>query len=297
MVDTEQVKGGATAEDAALAAGIHDVPVGMLARHPENPRRGSIADIAAMIRENGWHGTLVVQSATGYIAAGNHRFAAALQVYEQDGDVPGLDTDPQSGELMIPCHVLDIDDERTLAILLADNRASDLATYDPLQLNKALLDLAALAGSKEAEAVATAWLEGEESQAHIDAATTFLGSDEAAMIFKKKAKGTGYSSLDVKQLAMELGEANTALPKTYRTPDDMKEQYETTQVRQIMLIMGVPVYEAMLPALKKVRDAHSLPDNTEAVLWLLETAGYLMDTPDGWKPVPEDAQTDGTAAR
>jgi DNA modification methylase len=62
-----------------------------------------------------------VQRSTGYILAGNHRYLAAKKA--------GLEE--------VPVLFVDCDDKTARRILLADNRTSDLATYD----NEALADL------------------------------------------------------------------------------------------------------------------------------------------------------------
>ena len=85
-----------------------------LANHPDNPRTGDVGAIVESIRKNGWHGVVVCQKSTRRILVGNHRVKAALLI--------GLDK--------IPVQWADVDDQRAKAILLADNRVSDLGTYD-----------------------------------------------------------------------------------------------------------------------------------------------------------------------
>ena len=57
-----------------------ELPIDDVRPHPDNPRQGDIGAIVTMIREDGWHGTIVVQKSTGYILAGNHRWRAARLV-------------------------------------------------------------------------------------------------------------------------------------------------------------------------------------------------------------------------
>lgn len=82
--------------------------------HPENPRLGNLAAIGSSIEANGFYGAIVVQKSTGHILAGNHRYLAARQL--------GVET--------IPAIVVDVDDVTARCILLADNRTSDLGSYD-----------------------------------------------------------------------------------------------------------------------------------------------------------------------
>jgi ParB-like chromosome segregation protein Spo0J len=65
----------------------------------------------------------VAQVSTGHILVGNHRYLAAKEA--------GIDT--------LPVMWVDVDDNRALKILLADNRTNDLSGYD----NKALTELLA----------------------------------------------------------------------------------------------------------------------------------------------------------
>lgn len=87
---------------------------GSLLSHPDNPRSGDVGAIVESIKNNGWHGVVVCQKSTRRILVGNHRVKAAIEL--------GLDS--------IPVQWADVDDQRARAILLADNRASDLGTYD-----------------------------------------------------------------------------------------------------------------------------------------------------------------------
>lgn len=100
---------------------IEYVEVGKLTPHPRNARQGDIGAIITSIQKNGWFGTIVAQRSTGHILAGNHRFQAAVQM----------------GMTHLPVFWVECDDDRALAILVADNRLSDLGTYD----NDALLDI------------------------------------------------------------------------------------------------------------------------------------------------------------
>lgn len=96
-------------------------PVDNLALHPENPREGDIGAIVTSIRKNGWFGAIVAQKSTGYVLAGNHRLQAAK--------ICGIKE--------VPVYWVDCDDERAKAILLADNKTAELASWN----DHALLEL------------------------------------------------------------------------------------------------------------------------------------------------------------
>ena len=89
--------------------------------HPKNVRQGDIGAICESLQAHGQYRAIVAQRTTGYILAGNHTWKAAKQL----------------GWSNITAHFIDCDDDQAMRILLADNRANDLATYD----NSALIDL------------------------------------------------------------------------------------------------------------------------------------------------------------
>lgn len=105
----------------SLVTGVVDVPVSALTPHPENPRRGAVELIKASLAANGQYKPLVVQTSTGYVLAGNHTLKAARELKWETVSVV----------------YVDVDDDRAMKILLADNRTSDNSTYD----DAALLDL------------------------------------------------------------------------------------------------------------------------------------------------------------
>lgn len=106
---------------------IGQVPVDQLRAHPRNPRRGDLGVIQASIERHGFYGTVVAQRSTGFILAGNHRWQAARA----------------AGLPEVPVAWVDVDDDQAERILLADNRTSDLATYDESQLTELLQALSA----------------------------------------------------------------------------------------------------------------------------------------------------------
>ena len=89
--------------------------------HPKNVRQGDIGAICESLTAHGQYRAIVAQRTTGHILAGNHTWKAAKQL----------------GWSHITTHFIDCDDDAAMRILLADNRANDLASYD----DAALLDL------------------------------------------------------------------------------------------------------------------------------------------------------------
>lgn len=237
-----------TRSQAPIWDDIARVPVQDIQPHPENPREGDVDMIATMIQENGWHGVLVVQRSTGNILVGNHRYRAGKQI--------GMDT--------FPVHYVDVDDAQALRILLADNRASDVATYDDERLLRLVLQVG------DADSAVAVLADPQ--------ATSEERAQALALLKDSPYGGTGYRGEDVTQLGMDLfPQPNDTV---YRTPEDMAERYEQTAVRQIILIMGEDEYGVMVPALKLARQRYGVETNTDAIMELLRKDGYLQAVAD-----------------
>jgi ParB-like chromosome segregation protein Spo0J len=100
--------------------------INLLTPHPRNVRQGDIGAICESLKAHGQYRAIVFQKSSNQIIAGNHTWKAAKSL--------GWD--------QIAATEFDCDDETALRILLADNKASDLATYDNDQLEDLLRELA-----------------------------------------------------------------------------------------------------------------------------------------------------------
>lgn len=107
------------------------VPIDSIEPHPENPRRGDLAEIEASMREHGNYRAIVVQASTRRILAGEHTWRAAKAL----------------GHTHVDVTLEDVGEEAARGILLADNRTNDLATYDRAALLEAVLEAEALRGT------------------------------------------------------------------------------------------------------------------------------------------------------
>lgn len=105
-------------------------PLANLTPHPRNVRQGDVGAIVTSLEAHGQYRPIVVQKETGHILAGNHTYQAAKAL--------GWDK--------IAVTYVDCDNEQALRILLADNRANDLASYDDNALAELLTELAEGAG-------------------------------------------------------------------------------------------------------------------------------------------------------
>lgn len=99
--------------------------------HPNNPRHNNLDEIQSSIETNGFFGALVVNKNTNHILAGNHRYKAALA----------------QGLTKVPVVFVAVDETTATKILLADNRTSDLGTYDDEVLVSILQELDDLQGT------------------------------------------------------------------------------------------------------------------------------------------------------
>jgi DNA modification methylase len=104
-----------------LAINIDDIHT-----HPSNVRQGDVGAICESLKAHGQYRPIVFQQSTKRILAGNHTWKAAKALgWQQIAATP------------IIC-----DDQQALRILLADNKANDLATYDEPELIELLKQLA-----------------------------------------------------------------------------------------------------------------------------------------------------------
>jgi ParB-like chromosome segregation protein Spo0J len=103
------------------------VPIKDLQTHPRNVRQGDVGAISQSLEQHGQYRPIVVQRSTGRILAGNHTYKAVKALGWKD----------------VAATYVDCDEEQALRILLIDNRANDLATYDESALVEMLKELLA----------------------------------------------------------------------------------------------------------------------------------------------------------
>jgi ParB-like chromosome segregation protein Spo0J len=109
-------------QPAATAGETTIVPISSLEEYPGNPRQGDIGLISTLLKHHGQYRPIVVNRRTRRILAGNSTTAAAR----------GLGWD------QIWVTWVDVDDDAEKRIVLVDNRASDLSSYDTDALGRAL---------------------------------------------------------------------------------------------------------------------------------------------------------------
>jgi ParB family chromosome partitioning protein len=102
------------------------VPVDSVRPHPQNARRGNTERIERSLRAHGQYKPLVVQESTGLILAGNHTWHVMRD---------------RLGATHVLAQFVACSDEKALAILAVDNRASDGTGYDDSALLALLQEL------------------------------------------------------------------------------------------------------------------------------------------------------------
>jgi hypothetical protein len=103
------------------------VDIDSIETHPKNVRQGDIGAISESLQAHGQYRPIVVDKRTNRILAGNHTWKAAKALGWTEINAGFIETK---------------DDDEALRILLADNRTTDLASYDDAELANLLKDLA-----------------------------------------------------------------------------------------------------------------------------------------------------------
>jgi ParB-like chromosome segregation protein Spo0J len=113
------------------------VAIRQLKHHPNNPRIGNVEAIAESLSAHGQYRPIVANRQTNHIVAGNHTVKAARKLGWKHVNVTWVDVDTKT----------------ELAMLVADNRLADLATYDEpllIDLLQSMPDLSGTGWSQDA---------------------------------------------------------------------------------------------------------------------------------------------------
>jgi len=110
---------------------IQKIKIDSLVEYPGNARKGNVGILVESLKVNGQYRPIIVQKSTNYVLAGNHLLKAAKRLEWDEIDAV----------------VIDVDDERALKIVLADNRTADLGEYDHDLLHSLLKELEDFAGT------------------------------------------------------------------------------------------------------------------------------------------------------
>ena len=147
------------------ASDIETIPINEIKVHPLNPREGDIGSIIESLTHMGQYRPIVVNKRTKHILSGNHTYQGAVQL----------------GWEKIAVHWIDVDDVEEIKILIVDNRTSDLATYDPQELNKLLMSTGLRGTGFSSEEVAEILAGGKSKPGHIPVGRTTIRVGEHSM--------------------------------------------------------------------------------------------------------------------
>lgn len=191
---------------------------------PRNPRRGDVEAVARSLDAFGQRKPIVVRKGRGKrptIIAGNQTYAAARSLgWTHLAVVDASDLDPKAAQ----------------AFALADNRTSDLATYDDEVLADVLREV-------DEYLDATGYTAEDLDDLLADLADTIHASAEHGQV-------------------LEDG----------RTVKDREDSYRDSSVRAIIIPVPTARYESVVRMLSELRERFDVETNAEVILRLLDEA-------------------------
>ena len=203
---------------------IESVAVEKLESHPNNPRRGDVDTIVESLKTNGQFRPIVISS-DNVVLAGNHTLQAAVKLGLPKIDVVRL---PVTG-----------DSDEAVRVMLADNRSSDMSTYDDADLIVLLEGLTDLEG--------TGYIPDDLTDLmHIS--EMHLNADDSS---------TTYTPTSEDKVGISKGLAV------------LKDEYAEKSVRSVILAYSLEDFEEIAQLLMTAREMLSLESNADVVLQLL----------------------------
>lgn len=133
-----------TAKTKAQAGTTERVPLSELRLITRNPRKGNVGAVAASLKHNDQYRPLVVNIGThtgraNEVLKGNHTLKAMRALAKRDPN------DERWHTALV--HWVDYDEEQLKAVVLVDNKTSELGSYDHDVLGDQLRDMDDLAGT------------------------------------------------------------------------------------------------------------------------------------------------------
>lgn len=196
--------------------GTEKVKLTQLKPHPQNVRQGDVGALSESLKEHGQYRPIVAQKQTGHILAGNHTYKAAQAL----------------GWKEISVTYVECDDEQALRILLVDNRANDLATYDDSNLAELLQQLA---------------------------------------VTEKQLSGTGFDGDDLDDLLFRLN-GSTGFLSDGSSVTERAEEWAERGIRTIVLPYPEVEWQKITTELKELRDRYGVESNADVIAKLVGDA-------------------------
>jgi hypothetical protein len=198
------------------------VDIDSIETHPKNVRQGDIGAISESLKAHGQYRPIVVDKRTNRILAGNHTWKAAKSL----------------GWTQITAGFIETkDDDEALRILLADNRTTDLASYDDSGLAELLKELAETDIGLEGTL-----FDGDDFDQLLNDLSNTI-QDETLNPYSQELKIPQYQIVGEKPLTTELIDltrANKLKNEIENTdlPDDVKEFLLAGTTRHIVFDYG-----------------------------------------------------------
>lgn len=204
---------GVAANNSILGAEVVEVSWRDLKVHPKNPRKGNVDAIAESLKVNGQFRPLIVQKSTNFIIGGNHTFLGTRKLRWRTVQVV----------------FLDVTDEQAEKIMLADNRTSDLGTYDTDALAAILKGIVDPTGTGYSDSDTRAILAAIE--------------DEDTDLLVETVRPTPQVVFSGEEAAIPFDERVKELQKTYdaRIGDRLREELEMSPEEEAAFQQNVSV--------------------------------------------------------
>lgn len=217
-----------------------NIAIDTLEAHPENPRVGNISTIKDSIEQNGFYGAVVVQKSTRRILTGNHRVQALKEL----------------GHSEVPVIWVECDDERARQIMLADNRSSDVASYDDAKLLELLDALPTLSGT------------GYDADDLSDLLATVQEMPTPIITSTPTTSANGSGEVTV-----------TSTNATNEEPSFAEQMvgYSAKGVRSIILDFEIDVFQDVITKAERVRTALGVVTNADLFQKLVEAKAEELD--------------------
>lgn len=213
-----------------------------LALFHKNPRVGDVDAIATSLRAHGQYAPVVVNIGTHTgrpyeVLKGNHTLKAIRDLAEKFPD----DERWQA----VDCRLLDVDDDQAARIVAVDNRTSELGSFDEKVLAELLADLPDLEG--------TLYSEDELS-------------DLRALLEEREGPDLENFDADSEE---DDGEYDNGRSDNNRSLDVLREGYETSGSRMLMLAYPLPHFAWLQEKLEEVAESFGLKSNADTILRLI----------------------------
>lgn len=210
-----------------VSLAIEQVSVDDLEPHPNNPRRGDVNVIAESLTANGQFRPLVISS-DNIVLAGNHTLQAAQSLGWEQIDVVRLDVEGDS--------------EQATKVMLADNRSSDLGTYDDSDLVAVLTELDDLLG------------------------TGYVADDLDDLKHLTELRDITADTED-SQYSGTAMEADGVMP--YKGLSSLADDYANKAVRSVILAYGLEDFDEITKLMGAARKDLESESNSDAILTIL----------------------------